>query len=64
MPATKSEDVLGVKYDQCLADTATKMAGGFVMGKEEGLGLIANSGYVRQILGLTSRGARRFLYTN
>ena len=28
MSKTKSEDVLGVKWDRCLADTSIKMLGG------------------------------------
>lgn len=32
-PATRSEDVLGQKWDKCLADTAIKMAGGLAVGK-------------------------------
>ncbi len=28
----RSEDVLGVKWDRCLADTAIKMGGGLAMG--------------------------------
>merc|ERR1712039_655277 len=29
---TKSEDILGEKWDRCLSDTAIKMAGGLAMG--------------------------------
>ena len=31
--STKSEDILGEKWDRCLSDTGIKMAGGLVMGK-------------------------------
>ena len=30
----KAEDFLGERWDRCLADTGTKMAGGFALGKE------------------------------